>query len=298
MNYKELIPSKELRLKILRLTDFLPDKLMIKLQYKIATGRKLNLKNPQRFTEKLQWYKLYHRDPLMTRCADKYSVRGYVTSKGYEEILVPLYGVYDNVNEIDFEKLPNEFVLKTTNGSQTNLICNNKLELNIEETKKNIDKWLNIWKGKIGREWAYYDIKPKVICEKLLEKDEDNDIVDYKFFCFNGKVEYLNVCKERFSESGLKMGFYDRNFNFIDINRDRYCMADNYGQKLPVKQPKEFSKMLHIAEQLSKDFPHVRVDLYNIRGKVYFGELTFYDGSGYEDYGSFDVILGEKYDIK
>ncbi len=298
MDYKRIIKSQELRLKILGFTEFIPDKPMIKLQYKIATGRKLNLKNPKRFTEKLQWYKLNYRNPLMTQCADKYEVRRYIEKKGYEDILIPLYGVYDSADDIDFSNLPDRFVLKTTNGSQTNILCNDKNKLDIKSTRQTLDSWINNRPVKAGREWAYYNIKPKIICEKYLDKDHNNDIVDYKFFCFKGHVECLLICKDRFSQSGLKMGFYDRNFKFIDIDKKKYSMTNDYGEKVNVEKPQEFTKMLYIAEKLSKDFPHVRVDLYNIRGKIYFGELTFYDASGYVDYGDFDIVLGKNFDTK
>jgi TupA-like ATPgrasp len=294
MNYKKLIPNQEVRLKILRLSDFIPDKEMIKIQYKIATGRKLNLKSPQRFTEKLQWYKLNYRDPLMTQCSDKYNVREYIISKGYEDILVPLYGTYDRAEEIDFDKLPNKFVLKTTNGSHTNILCENKSTLDKQETVETLNKWLTKRSSKLGREWSYYNIKPKIICEKYLEKDQNNDLIDYKFFCFNGKPFCLYVIVERFLEDGLKLGIYDTNFD-----RLYYRRSDIRGLSVDAVKPKNFDEMLKIAEDLSKDFPHARVDFYNIDGQIYFGELTFYDGSGYKGYVSdeFDFILGEKFKL-
>ncbi|RHW39560.1 carbonic anhydrase [Lysinibacillus yapensis] len=292
MNYKKLIPSQDLRFKLLKLTDFLPDKLMVQLQYRIATGRKLSLKKPVRFTEKLQWYKLYYRHPLMTQCADKYEVRNYLIKKGYVDILVPLYGAYDTAEEIDFSKLPERFVLKTTNGSHTNILCEDKSKLDKELTRKTLNKWLNAWDGKVGREWAYYGVKPKIICEKYLEKDRNDDLVDYKFFCFNGEPFYLYVIIERNLEGGLKLGIYDINFNKLPYKR-----SEIKGFNSDVPKPKNFDKMIQIARDLSKDFPHVRVDLYNIDGHIVFGELTFYDGSGYQGYtpDEFDFMLGEKF---
>ncbi len=294
MDYKKLIPNQELRLKILKLTDFLPDKLMIKLQYRIATGRKVNLKNPVRFTEKLQWYKLYHRDLLMTQCSDKYSVREYITSKGYGDILVPLYGVYDRSEDIDFDKLPNKFVLKTTNGSHTNMFCEDKSKLDIEFTRKTLDHWLNAWTRKVGREWSYYNIKPRIICEKYLDKDENHDLIDYKFFCFNGEPFCLYVIVERYLEDGIKLGIYDTKFEKLPYRR-----SDIRGLTTDVVKPKNFEAMVEIARDLSKDFPHVRVDFYNIDGEIIFGELTFYDGAGYKGFepDEFDFILGEKFKL-
>lgn len=272
--------------------DFIPDKSMIKLQYRISQKRKLNLKNPQRFTEKLQCYKLYHRDPLMVQCSDKYMVRDYIASKGLEEILIPLYGVYDRAEDINFDDLPEKFVLKTNNGSHTNIICEDKSKLDIDLTKKTLNEWINAWNGKMGREWAYHDIKPKIICEKFLEKDESGDLVDYKFFCFNGKPFSLYVIVERFLSSGMKLGIFDTHFNQLpykrrDINR----LAAN------ISKPKNFDCMTRIAEILSEGFPHVRVDLYNIDGKIYFGELTFYTAGGYQKYepDNFDSVLGEQF---
>jgi hypothetical protein len=294
IDYKKILPNQEVRLKLLKLIDFLPDKWVIQLQYWIKTGRKLNLKNPVRFTEKLQWYKLNYRNPLMTKCSDKFEVRDFVKSKGYPEILVPLFGVYDSPEDIKFDKLPEKFVLKTTNGSHTNIICEDKSKLNIAETKKILIKWLNAWESKVGREWSYFNIKPRIICEKFIEKDKNNDLVDYKFFCFHGNPFYCYVIKERFSDSGLKLGIYDINFNKLPYKR-----ADIKGYESPVEKPKGFNIMIQIAKKLSEDFPHVRVDLYNVDGKIFFGELTFYDGSGYQGFepDDFDFILGEEFKL-
>lgn len=293
MNYKKLIPNQNTRLKILKLLDFLPDKLMIKIQYKIATGRKLNLKNPTRFTEKLQWYKLNYRKPVMTQCADKYEVRDYVASKGYGEILVPLYEVYNNVNEINFSELPDSFVLKTTNGSHTNLLCDDKAKLDIDSIKEELNSWLQDRTVKAGREWPYYNIKARIISEKYLEKDKNNDLVDYKFICFEGKVAYVFVNSERDSENGIKFGIYSKDFKHLPYRRKGLRDTDD---KIIIK-PKNYEKMIEITENLSKCFPHVRVDLYNVDGKIYFGEMTFFHGSGYVDFepDEFDYTLGESF---
>jgi len=295
MNYKKIIRSQEMRLKILRILEFLPDEQVIKFQYKIATGRKLNLKNPVRFTEKIQWYKLYYRDPLMTKCADKYRVREYVKEKGYEDILIPLYGAYERAEDIDFDKLPDKFVLKVNNGSHTNIFCDDKSKIDKDLIIKTLNNWLKKRTVKAGREWAYYNIKPMIICEKYLKKDEYNDLMDYKFFCFNGKPFCLYVISDRFVKDGIKLGIYD-----IDFNKLPYQISDKKGLNYDITKPKNFDRMIEIAEVLSKDFPHVRVDLYNIDGDIYFGELTFYDGSGYKGFipDEFDFILGEKFNYQ
>lgn len=294
MDYKKIIKNQELRLIILGLTDVIPDKPMIKLQYKIATGRNLDLKNPKRFTEKLQWYKLYHRDPLMTQCADKYGVREYIIGKGYEDILVPLYGAYEKTEDIDFDKLPNKFVLKTTNGSHTNIFCEDKSKLDVDATKRTLNEWLNKSAERAGREWAYYDIKPRIVCERYLEKDQNNDLVDYKFFCFNGEPYCLYVIIERFLEDGIKLGIFDLDFNQMTVLR-----SDIRGITTHIEKPKNFDVMVKIARELSRDFPHTRVDLYNVDGSIVFGELTFYDGSGYKGFvpSEFDYELGSKFEL-
>lgn len=292
MNYKAIFRNKKIRLNILKLLDFIPDKPMIYLQYYISTGRLLNLSNPKRFTEKLQWYKLFYRKNLLTQCADKYLVREYISSKNLESILISLYAVYDKADEIDFEHLPESFVLKTTNGSHTNILCKNKKDLNIEDSKNKLNKWLIEWAGKVGREWAYYDIKPKIVCEEFLNVTSNEDLDDYKFFCFNGEPYCLYVVIDRNADDGIKLGIYDLEFNQLTYRRSDINPITKKFQK-----PENYDEMLNIAKILSKDFPHVRVDLYNINGKIYFGELTFYDGSGYKGFiaDEFDYILGDKF---
>jgi len=292
--YKKIIKSQDVRLNLLKILDFIPDKLMIYIQYKIKTGRSLNLKNPQRFTEKLQWYKLYYRDPLMTKCADKLEVREYVVSKGLSEILIPTYASYEKAEHINFSDLPNSFVIKTTNGSRTNIICSNKEKLNEHSTKEKLNEWLTKRTSKAGREWPYYNTKPKIMVEKLLEKDENDDLVDYKFVCFDGKVQYIFINAERQKNDELVFGIYDPEFNLLEFKRKGLRAADE-----KIKKPRNFRKMIKIAEKLSAEFPHVRVDLYNVDGKIYFGELTFFHGSGYVEFDpdDFDLILGKHFTL-
>lgn len=294
LDYKKLLPKQEIRLKILGLFDFIPDKIMIKLQYRIKMGKKLNLKRPTRYTEKIQWYKLYYRDSLMTQCADKFSVRKYVKSKGFEDILVPLYGAYDDASQIDFKALPKRFVLKTNNGSRTNFFCKDKVLLDKEKTRQLLNNWLRKRTSKAGREWPYYDIKPKIVCEKYLEKDINNDLVDYKFMCFHGKVVNLFVNSERYSDDVMRFGIYSRTFEHLSYKRKGLRDTDKN-----LIKPHNYERMVHIAEKLSEDFPHVRVDLYNINGEIYFGEMTFFHGSGYVEFepDDFDFILGEHFNL-
>lgn len=295
MDYKKLIRKRETRLKLLRLLDFVPDKTMIKLQYRIKTGRKLNLKNPKRYTEKLQWYKLYYRDPLITRCSDKYQVRQYVKEKGFESILNTLYGVYENPEDIEWRDLPDSFVIKHTNGSGNNLFIKNKMEVDANYVMGVIDSWSKKRSSKGGREWGYYNVPSRIIIEKMLERDENNDIPDYKFFCFNGKAKYLYVMIDYVDDhSKGKCSFFTPEFEQLPYRRSEYMAIDS-----EIPKPACFEEMVRIAEVLSKAFPHVRVDLYNMKGKIVFGELTFYPASGYTVFepDEFDLILGDSFEL-
>ena len=299
MNYKDLIKSRSLRLKILRLLSFVPDKMMLKIQYRIKTGNKLNLEKPQRFTEKLQWYKLYYKDPLMVQCVDKYDVRDYVKSKGLENILIPCYGVYDSPEEIEWNNLPNRFVMKDTLGGGGNavIIVKDKASADLQELKKRAAEWVatDAHKPDAGREWPYYSGKKhRIIIEQLLEADEQHGLLDYKFFCFEGKTEFLYVMGDRKVGEKVKVRLLDREFNRLPVLR----VGDaDLGE---VEKPNNFSQMLMIAQKLSEDFPHTRVDLYNIDGRILFGELTFYNASGYMNYepDEFDYDIGNKFKLR
>lgn len=289
--YKKVFKSQRVRFAILNILKFVPDKAMLKLQYRIKLGRKLDLKNPRRFTEKLQWYKLNYRTKKMTVCADKYRVREYLQEKGLSDITCNLYGCYKSTDEIDFDKLPSKFVLKTTNGSGTNILCSDKSKLDTIKIRKEIDTWLKRPCFSLGREWAYKNIEPRIIAEEYLEDKESSfsGINDYKFMCFNGRVEYVVFDCDRFV--GHKRAIYDREWNYIDVGTDCEKLCD------VVKKPENYDKMCEIAEKLSTDFPFVRVDLYSIGEEIYFGELTFYPWTGYVQFepDEFDMILGEKF---
>ena len=225
----------------------------------------------------------------MMECVDKYGVRKYIEKKGLGNILNQLYQVVDRPEEINFDQLPDKFVIKTTNGSGTNILVKDKKTLNIAETKKKLNDFLNMAEASAGREWAYGGSSKKIIVEELLEDNSNKDkgISDYKFLCFNGKPVYVVYDKDRFSDH--KRNFYDVNWNYVKVDSDCPCFEDS------VKKPENYEKMVEIASVLSRDFPAVRVDLYNIEGKIYFGELTFYPWSGYVQYtpDSFDFELGK-----
>jgi len=283
MDYKKIIKSQKLRLKILQLLSFLPDKVMVKLHYRISTGKKLNLNNPNTFNEKIQWYKLYYRHPLMVKCADKYAVREYVAEKGLSEILNECYGIYNSIEEINLNSLPKKFVLKVTNGCGANIFCENKNLLDETSMRMKLKEWIKPIKNSPGREWSYNNIKPRIVCEKYLEvnREEDEDLLDYKFFCFYGKPTHIQVDMDRFTKH--KRNIYDVNWKYIDAT----ITYPNVGDI--IKKPKNLDTMLEVASILSEDFPHVRLDLYDYREKIIFGEMTFYHGSGYEKFSSYEL---------
>lgn len=288
--YKKIIRSQVLRMSLLKVLNFVPDEIMIKCQYWIKLKRKLDLKNPQRYTEKIQWYKLYYHDKLMTQCVDKYEVRKYIEEKGCSKMLTRLYGVYDTPEEIDFDSLPSKFILKTTNESGTNIICEDKATLEVAKTKQKLRTFMNRPHISAGREWAYYNVKNKIVAEELLE-DVDNvhgGINDYKFFCFNGKIEFVQIDVGRFGEH--KRNIYDKDWKLTKITHGKEKNYPPDGNEETI-----FNIMKPIVEKLAEDFPSVRVDMYYVNDKVYFGELTFYSFSGYMEFNpdSFDYTLGK-----
>lgn len=255
---------------------FVSDEFYLKKMYKDLTGKELNLDNPQTFNEKLQWLKLHDRNPLYTKLVDKYEVKQYIKEKLGEEYVIPLVGgPWDKVSDIDFEALPNQFVLKTTHDSGGVIICRNKNELNWKSIVKRLDKSLKKNFYYVAREWAYKEVKPRIIAERFMEDPLNLSLNDYKLHCFNGKVKLILVCIDRESNSGIKKIFYDEQWNKLELKRPD---SSNVGE---VSCPKGFNKMIDMAEKLSKDIPFVRVDFYDINGHIYFGEMTFYPEGGF-----------------
>lgn len=297
MNYKTVFKDQQLRFKILRHLRWIPDFVMLRIQYRIKLGFWPNFKNPTRYTEKLQLYKMKYRNPVLHQCVDKYEVRKYVEGKGLGSILNELYGVYDRPEEIQFDELPNKFVIKTTTGGggQNVIIVTDKSTSNVDELKCKLALWKdsNYLGALAGREWAYQDCSPRIIIEQFLENRENKFLVDYKFFCFNGEPKFLYVVSDRKPGEYAYLGVYDIEFNKLPVYR-----CDELRPLQIERKPKNYEEMVEIARTLSSGFPHVRVDLYNIAGKIYFGELTFYDGSGYFHYDpdSFDFEVGSYFD--
>lgn len=252
-----------------------------------------DLKNPKSLNEKLQYLKLnkFRNNPLITECVDKYAVRNYVKRKGCAKYLTKLIGVWDNANEIDFSKLPNEFVLKCNHGSGTNIICKDKKSLNIEDVRNQLDTWMKEDFGDYRAELIYDNVPHKIICEELINTNDGKPPKDYKFFCGYGKAQFLFVASDRY-DGNTKFDYYDIDWNWIPVENG-HPNAGNVIQK-----PDKFDEMVTVAEKLSEDFPLVRVDLYNENGRIIFGELTFLHHSGLCPYSprEFDFEFGEKFD--
>ena len=256
--------------------DHLPDEELLKRRFKATFGRELDLNNPRTFNEKLQWLKLYDRKPEYTRMVDKYEAKKYVAEIIGEEYIVPTLGVWDRFEDIDFDVLPDQFVLKCTHDSGGLVICRDKATLNIEKARKKINKSLATNFYLRGREWPYKDVKPRIIAEAYIQDEKTKDLPDYKFFCFNGEPKALFVATERNTVGEeTKFDFFDMDFNHIDVRNG------HPNGIVPPSKPACFEEMRRLAEILSADIPHLRVDFYEVNEKVYFGELTFFHWSGF-----------------
>ncbi len=249
--------------------------------YYIKFKKRINLKNPQTLDEKIQWLKFntYYKNPLVTQCADKYSVREYVEQCGCGEILNELYGVYDRVEEIPWDKLPNQFVIKWNFGCGQNLICFDKNKLEIDFAKKQLKKWYKEHKTFYlpGSQMQYKGILPKLICEKLIETEDGGLPLDYKLYCFNGVAECVLVCANR--KSGHPdYYFFDREWRLKRYNKQ----GKNAPANFTLPKPTSLDKLFEYADKLSRPFPFVRVDFYLEKGKITFGELTFTPCAGFD----------------
>lgn len=266
-----------------------PEKYVPRMFYS-RIGYKLNLKNPQTFSEKLQWMKLYDHNPLYTTLVDKYEVKKYVANKIGSQYIIPTLEVWDNVEDIDFNCLPNQFVLKCTHDSGGLVICKDKSKLNIKKAKKILRKSINRNFYYMGFEWPYKNVKPRIIAEKYMEDTKTKELRDYKFFCFNGEVKALFIATERQKEGeDVKFDFFDADFNHLPFKQ-----GHENARILPEK-PLRFNDMKHLATLLSKGLPQVRVDFYEVDGNIYFGEMTFFHHGGWTRFepGEWDTIFGK-----
>ena len=267
------------------------DKEYLKLMYRTMMHKELNLDNPQTFTEKLQWLKLNDHNPTHTIMVDKFKMRDFVKEKIGAGHTVPLIGVYDKWEAIDFAKLPTTFVIKTTHGSGSYVICRDKNKLDKSSAKKKINASLRHNYYNYYREWPYKNVKPQIIIEELLDDGQSN-LTDYKFFCFNGKCKFLYIMQE--TSSKPTQVILDTKFN-----RKPFRMDDEPSKEMPQK-PTELDQMIEFAEKLSQDEAFLRVDMYLVGGKIYIGELTFYHFGGYIPFDppEWDLKLGKKIKLK
>ncbi|MBZ6527594.1 glycosyltransferase [Aerococcaceae bacterium DSM 111021] len=242
--------------------------------FKKRTGQNLDWENLVTYNEKMQWAKLFDKNPLKTRLSDKYLVREWVENKIGSEYLIDLLGVWNNFEEIEFDELPNKFVLKTTNASATNVIVHDKKKVKKIGLKFKFNRWLKSDHALLSFELHYSDIQPKIIAEKFIN-DSNNQLNDYRFLCFAGKPYYCTF--DDGSHEGHHRNIYDMEWNIQDFQQGNFTNTETQ-----IPKPKNFDKMIEIATILSEGFPHVRVDLYNVDGKIYFGEMTFTNSSGFQ----------------
>lgn len=264
------------------------DKEFIEFLYERQTGWKLNLENPKRFTEKIQWLKLYNRNPVYHICADKFSARGYIESKGYGYLLNDILAHVDDVDDLDINSLPDRFVIKAAHSSGMNFVCKDKNSVNWKSKKRLFKLWLKMNLYLDGREWVYKDITPSLVVEKYLE-DDSGALRDYKISCVDGKPLFIQVDENRYGAH--KQAYYSTEWKKFDFQKGV--------ETCDTEKPQSLDEMLKIASDLSKGFPFLRVDLYNCNGKIYFGELTFYPGGGFSTFtpDEYDFRFGEMIDL-
>jgi hypothetical protein len=285
-----LIVDKDFRFNYLALKgryNKLGDEEYLKRRYKAVFKRELNLDNPMMYTEKLQWIKLYDRNPLYTTMVDKYEAKNYVARIIGDDYIIPTLGVWDSFDKIDFDGLPNQFVLKCTHDSGGVVICTDKSKFDYSSARIKINKSLGSNYFWMGREWPYKNVKPRILAEEYMEDTETKELRDYKFFSFNGITRALFIATERQSPNE------DTKFDFFDVNFNHLPFTNGHpNAKVPPVKPKKYDQMVEIANKLSEGFPHIRIDLYEVNNKIYFGELTF------THWGGFVPFNPEEWDLK
>lgn len=295
-NLKYFIISKEYRFIYLSKKEFynkMPDEEFLKRKYKCLMRHDLNLDNPVCFNEKLQWLKLYYKKPEFVKLVDKVAVKDYVAEIIGPEHIIPTLGVYDRFEDIDFDKLPDQFVIKCTHDSASTLVCSDKKTFDFKKAKKQINKCLKKHYHMLGREWPYGQVQPRIIIDQFMVDEGGIELKDYKFFCFNGEVKCVSVDFNRFTDHHAN--YYSPDFKLLDIGK-KGCRPDP-DHKLD--KPINWDEMVQIAHKLSTGFPFLRVDLYSINGKTYFGELTLFPASGFSPFmtDDQDKLLGSWIDL-
>ena len=269
---------------ILLVASFVPNKTYVRLVAKGKLHYWINLEDPKTFNEKLNWMKLYYHRPEFTQMADKYDVKKLVADRIGEQYVVKNLGCWDSFDEIEFDKLPDKFVLKTTHDSSGAFVCKDKRTFGYQKVRKEMNVWLGVNYFYACREWPYKDVPPRIIADELLEDKNGKNLLDYKFWCFDGKPTFM-YCTVKRNKSEIFENFYDMNFNPVAINH-------GYPRHQPeFEKPDGFAKMKDLAAKLSEGLPFIRVDFFYVDGKVYFGEYTFYDWAGLQPFISRDMDL-------
>lgn len=273
---------------VTNLNFLFPDKLYLQLKYRLLFGKWINWNNPQSFNEKLQWLKVFNRKSEYTSMVDKYEVKRYISNLIGEEYVIPLLGVWDRFDDIDFDLLPDQFVLKTTHsgGSTGVIICKDKRMFDIQKAKAATEYSLKSNVYKTLREWPYKDVKPRIIAEEYMSDGVHSVLLDYKFFCFNGDPKVMLVATGR--DESVCFDYFDMEFNHLPFQQG----GPNSSQS--ISRPENLDEMIRLVKILAKDIPHVRIDLYDVNGRIYFGEFTFFDSSGMSKFEpeEWDYILG------
>ncbi len=278
-----------LTLKISQATKIIPDKLYISMIYRLRMGKSMNWGNPQSFSEKLQWLKVYNRNPEYSRIVDKYEMKNYVADRLGEGYTVPTIGIWDKAEDIDFESLPGKFVIKCTHDSGSNILCKNKAEISWGGVQQHLNKCLKNNLYYLSREWPYKNVKPRIIAEEYLEDERQESLTEYKLFCFDGVVRMVLVCK------GIAHT-ENRTNDFCDINLERFPFTSLLpNSKGKLEKPECYDELIACSSKLSQGLPHVRVDAYIVNGKIYFGEMTLFHNSGLRKYepDEWDYKIGQ-----
>ena len=270
--------------------DSLSDEEFLKKVFPKYMGYPLDLENPKTFSEKLQWLKVNYREPIQTVMVDKHEAKHFIAHRVGDQYIIPTLAVWDSVEDIDFDALPNQFVLKCTHDSGGIVICKDKSSLDRKATKAKLSASLQRDYSRIAREWPYKDVPRRIIAEEYLSELGNNEILDYKMYCFHGEPKITVVCSDRFSKTGTRMNFYDIDWKPMGIHFGHYPPLST---EFP--RPETYDEMLRLAMELSKDCPFLRVDFYEIKGRLYIGELTFFPGAGLEQFCPMtkDYELGE-----
>ena len=291
MEMKEKVLNAMMRA-LERVNPLFPDDLYLRLHYYFAMGKRLHLNAPRTMNEKLQWLKIHQKDPLLTKLVDKVTVKEYVAEKYGEDLVCPLLGVWDSVEEIDFDSLPDQFVLKTNHSGGSNgvVICSDKSLFDIDQAKRKLSLSMNHDLFPRFREWPYKNVKKRVFAEKFLGKD----LVDYKFYCFNGVADCVLLCVDR-QIGSPKFYFFDRDWNLLRYNKRGKAAPEGF--TLP--KPENIDTLFELAARMSEGFPYVRMDYFDVDGHCYFGEYTFYPASGFDSnrLPETDRLFGDKIDL-